>query len=161
MQTTWCYYPHPDEVYYHHTLDQGVISMTYGITSDLSRLDREMMRTEYAIRFPDLSGAQVSNLYSMLYHFAHTLQIGDRIIYPSTRYDRMIHVGQCSGPYRHVPNASLGCVHQRDVQWIHTFDRNEFSQDALRGITVTLVIFQVHNAMFLNELEQLIGTPTA
>ena len=155
MRPTWCYYPHPDEVYYHHTLDNSVISMTFGIQSDLSPLDREFMRAEYRARFPELSDGQVNTLYSMLYHFTHTLKIGDPIIYPSTRHDRMVHVGKCTGLYRHVPDEPLGCVHQRDVQWLKTFDRNEFSPEALRGISVTLVIFKVHNAIFLKELNRL------
>jgi predicted Mrr-cat superfamily restriction endonuclease len=131
--------------------------MTFGIENDLSQLDREEMRAEYLARFPELSDAQVRTLYSMLYHFTHTLQIGDRIIYPSTRHERAIHVGICAGHYRHVPGDAMGCVHQRDVQWVKAFDRNEFSPDALRGISVTLVIFQIHNEIFLNELDQLMG----
>ena len=154
---TWCYYPHPDEAYYHHTLDNSVISITFGIENDLSQLDRETMKAEYMARFPQLTDGQIRTLYAMLYHFTHTLQIGDRIIYPSTRHDRTIHIGYCTGHYRHVPGDSLGCIHQRDVEWVKTFDRNEFSPDALRGISVTLVIFQIHNAIFLNELNQLMG----
>jgi predicted Mrr-cat superfamily restriction endonuclease len=157
MQTTWCYYPHPDEAYYHHTLDKSVISMTFGIENDLSQLDREAMKAEYMARFPELTDGQIRTLYAMLYHFTHTLQIGDRIVYPSTRHERVIHVGYCTGNYRHVPNEPLGCVHQRDVKWVKAFDRNEFSPDALRGISVTLVIFQIHNEIFLNELNQLMG----
>jgi predicted Mrr-cat superfamily restriction endonuclease len=155
--TTWCYYPHPDEAYYHHTVDNSVMSITFGIESDLSQLDREEMRDEYAARFPELSDAQVRTLYSMLYHFTHTMQIGDRIIYPSTRHERVIRVGRCTGDYRHVPGELLGCVHQRDVKWEKILARDEFSPDALRGISVNLVIFRVHNDVFLNELNQLMG----
>ncbi|MBZ0283113.1 MAG: hypothetical protein K8L97_20415 [Anaerolineae bacterium] len=155
--STWCYYPHPDEIYYHHTIDNAVISITFGIDNDLSQLDRETMKAEYTARFPELSDAQIRTLYAMLYHFTHTLQIGDRVIYPSTRHDRMIRVGTCTGNYRHVAGDPLGCVHQRDVEWIKTFARTEFSPDALRGISVNLVIFQVHSDMFLRELGQLMG----
>jgi predicted Mrr-cat superfamily restriction endonuclease len=158
VQTTWCYYPHPDEAYYHHTVDNNVISITFGIESDLSQLDREAMRAEYAARFPTLSDAQVRTLYSMLYHFTHTMQIGDRVIYPSTRHERVIRVGNCTGHYRHVPGDPLGCVHQHNVEWERTFDREEFSPEALMGISVNLVIFRVHNAIFLNELNQLMGS---
>ena len=157
MRTTWCYYPHRDVAYYHHTVDNSVISMSFGVDSDLSQLDREEIREEYATLAPELSPAQVSTLYSMLYHFAHTMQIGDRIIYPPTRHERVILVGRCTGGYRHVPDEPLGCVHQRDVEWVKTIAREEFSPEALRGISVTLALFRVHNAPFLNELNRLMG----
>jgi predicted Mrr-cat superfamily restriction endonuclease len=154
---TWCYYPHPDKAYYHHTVDNSVISITFGIQNNLRQLDRESMRAEYAAQYPELSDAQVRTLYSMLYHFTHTLQIGDWVVYPSTRHERVIRVGRCVGQYRHVPGEPLGCVHQRDVEWEKIFAREEFSPEALMGISVNLVIFRVHSEIFLREFKQLMG----
>lgn len=154
---TWCYYPKPDEVYYHHTLDNSVISMAFGIDSALSQLDRQTIKAKYLAWDSWTSENGVSQLAAMLYHFAHTLEVGDRIVYPSTRIDRKIRVGVCTGSYRHVPEDSLDCIHQRDVEWLKTFDRGEFSPDALRGISINTALFRVRSQTFLRELDQLMG----
>lgn len=157
MATTWCYFPYQKEVYYRYALENSTISMTFGVDLDLAPLDRETIKLEYMAFAPQLSANQINANYSILYHFAHSVSIGDRVIFPSTVFDRMINVGECTGAYRYVAGHPLRCVHQRPVKWLETFPRDAFSAQAIQGISITLALFRVHNEIFLCELDALLG----
>lgn len=153
----WCYYPNRDEAYFSHAVYDYIVSITFGLNTDLSKFDQETIKAEYLAQFPELSENQIRPLHAILYHFAHTMQKGDWVVYPSTVHDRMIRVGTVTGNYRYVANHPLGCIHQRTVDWIRVFSRNDFSPDALKGISVNLALFRPHDETFLCELNQLMN----
>ena len=79
----------------------------------------------------------------MLFRFCHEVQVGDYIIYPS-KIDRMINIGEVTGDYKYVPDASE-YVQQRSVKWLKHVPRMSFSQGSLYEIGSAMSFFMVKN----------------
>ena len=95
-----------------------------------------------------------------MFRFAHEMQPGDGIIYPS-KSDRMINLGIVEGPCTYQPNARHETTLQRrKVRWLWHLPRTAFSQSALHEIGAFVTLFQVTNnadefmRAFADEIEE-------
>ena len=90
----------------------------------------------------------------MLYRFAHEMQIGDYIVFPS-KFNREINIGVIEGNYTYVESASE-YVQRRKVKWLKHLPRTAFSQGALYEVGSALSLFLIKNYAdeYLSALEK-------
>ena len=112
-----------------HTLDdnlflkENVIAIGWNEIGDLSKIapDREGFKKKYIETFPDDKKMRVANSAGMLYRFAHEVQIGDYIVFPS-KINREINIGTVESDYIYNPDTE-SYVQQRKVKWIKHLPR--------------------------------------
>ena len=126
-------------------LKGNVIALGWQQIGDLSLIapDRESFKEKYIAAYPDAKKGSIPTGVGMLFRFCHEVQIGDYIIYPS-KIDRMINIGEVTGDYKYVPDASE-YVQQRSVKWLKHLPRMSFSQGALYEIGSAMSFFMVKN----------------
>ena len=126
-------------------LKENVIALGWQQIGDLSLIapDREAFKEKYIAAYPDAKKGSIPTSVGMLFRFCHEVQIGDYIIYPS-KIDRMINIGEVTGDYKYVPDASE-YVQQRSVKWLKHLPRMSFSQGALYEIGSAMSFFMVKN----------------
>jgi len=112
---------------------------------DLSKIDasREAFKELYMQVYPDAKKGSVANAAGMLYRFAHEVQIGDYVVYPS-KIDRMINLGTVEGEYTYDADA-VEYVQQHKVKWLKHLPRTAFSQGALYEVGSAMSFFAVKN----------------
>lgn len=98
---------------------------------------------KYAETYPNSKKGAIANAAGMLYRFAHEVQIGDYVAFPS-KSDRQINLGVIEGEYHYNPNAHE-YVQQRKVKWIRHIPRTAFSQGALYEIGSAMSFFMIKN----------------
>ena len=126
-------------------LKGNVIALGWQQIGDLSLIapDREAFKEKYIAAYPDAKKGSIPTGVGMLFRFCHEVQVGDYIIYPS-KIDRMINIGEVTGDYKYVPDASE-YVQQRSVKWLKHVPRMSFSQGALYEIGSAMSFFMVKN----------------
>ena len=126
-------------------LKGNVIALGWQQIGDLSLIapDRESFKEKYIAAYPDAKKGSIPTGVGMLFRFCHEVQVGDYIIYPS-KIDRMINIGEVTGDYKYVPDASE-YVQQRSVKWLKHLPRMSFSQGALYEIGSAMSFFMVKN----------------
>lgn len=127
-------------------LDKNVVAIGWAQLGDLGSLgkDREAFKAQVAARMPHLKAGAVPNVAGQTFRFVHDMKPGDLVIYPA-KAQRRIHLGEISGPYRHMAGEPAGYPNQRAVKWLRSYPRTHFSQGALYEIGSALSLFQVRN----------------
>lgn len=107
--------------------------------------DREAIKAKLAENYPEAKKGAIPVWAGVLFRFAHEMQIGDGIIYPS-KSDRTINLGIVEGPCTFDPSARYeATLQRRKVRWLSHLPRATFSQSALYEIGSALTLFQVAN----------------
>lgn len=78
---------------------------------------------------------KIANSAGMLYRFAHEVQIGDYIVFPSK-----INIGTIESDYIYISDTD-SYVQQRKVKWLKHLPRTAFSQGALYEIGSAMSFF--------------------
>lgn len=134
-----------------HTLDdnlflkENVMAIGWGEIGDLNEIvpDREAFKKKYSEVYPNEKKMKIATSAGMLYRFAHEVQIGDYIVFPS-KINREINIGTVESGYIYNPDAKT-YVQQRKVKWLKHFPRTAFSQGALYEIGSAMSFFSVKN----------------
>lgn len=134
-----------------HTLDdnlflkEDVIAIGWNKIGDLSTIEptREAFKKKYVEIFPDDKKMKIANSAGMLYRFAHEVQIGDYIVFPS-KNNREVNIGVVESDYIYCPDTE-SYVQQRKVKWLKHLPRTYFSQGALYEIGSAITFFSVKN----------------
>lgn len=126
-------------------LNQNVIAIGWRDMGDLSqiRADRDAFKEKYTEVYPDAKKGSIANGAGMLYRFAHEVEIGDYIVFPS-KVDRKINIGVVEGRYEYNPSAAE-YVQQHKVKWLKHLPRTSFSQGALYEVGSAMSFFAVRN----------------
>lgn len=126
-------------------LHDDTIAIGWSAMGDLTAIgnSREAFKAKYAETYPDSKKGAIANAAGMLYRFAHEVQIGDYVAFPS-KSDRQINLGVIEGDYSYNPNAHE-YVQQRKVKWIRHIPRTAFSQGALYEIGSAMSFFMIKN----------------
>ncbi|HJB91354.1 MAG TPA: restriction endonuclease [Candidatus Eisenbergiella merdigallinarum] len=126
-------------------LQKGVIAIGWKDMGDLGKIeaDRDAFKEHYIKVYPYAKKGSVANCAGMLYRFAHEVQVGDYVVYPS-KIDRMINIGVVESGYFHDGDA-VEYVQQHKVKWLKHLPRTAFSQGALYEIGSALTFFAVKN----------------
>lgn len=134
-----------------HTLDdnlflkENVMAIGWGEIGDLNEIvpDREAFKKKYSEVYPNEKKMKIATSAGMLYRFAHEVQIGDYIVFPS-KINREINIGTVESGYIYNPDART-YAQQRKVKWLKHFPRTAFSQGALYEIGSAMSFFSVKN----------------
>ena len=88
----------------------------------------------------------------VLYRFVNEIKQDDIIVYPSK--DRMVHIGRVVSDYFYIEDDEYKYPNHREVEWLGSYSRNEFSQSALNEIGSALTLFSVktHRNEFLSKV---------
>ena len=126
-------------------LQKSVIAIGWKDMGDLSKIEasREAFKEHYMQVYPDAKKGSVANGAGMLYRFAHEVQVGDYVVYPS-KIDRMINLGTVESEYIYDGDA-VEYVQQHKVKWLKHLPRTAFSQGALYEIGSAMSFFSVKN----------------
>lgn len=126
-------------------LNNNLIGIGWREIGDLSliKADRDAFKEKYRQTFVDSKPQAVATCAGMLFRFAHEIQIGDYIVFPS-KIDRMINIGVVEGEYTFISDGSH-YVHRREVKWLKHLPRTAFSQGALYEVGSALTLFLIKN----------------
>ncbi len=142
-------------------LTHNVIALGFVEVGDVTKLpaDREAFKSRVKECYPTRPEGFIRNAAGQLFRFVHEVKTGDLVIYPS-KSDRLVHIGEITGPAKHDTKPQPGYPRQRPVKWLKAIPRTHFSQGALYEIGSALSFFQVRQ--FADEfLAALTGQPTA
>lgn len=126
-------------------LRRGVIAIGRKDMGDLSLIQasRDFFKEKYTETYPNAKKGSVATGAGMLYRFAHEVEIGDYVVFPS-KIDRQINIGVIEGGYEYHPE-DAEYVHQRKVKWLKHLPRTSFSQGALYEVGSAMSFFTVKN----------------
>lgn len=126
-------------------LQQGVIAIGWKGMGDLSKIGatREEFKERYLEVYPDAKKGSIANGAGMLYRFAHEVQVGDYVVFPS-KIDRQINIGTIESGYEYDADAAE-YVQQHKVKWLKHIPRTAFSQGALYEVGSVMSFFTVKN----------------
>ena len=126
-------------------LQKDVIAIGWKDMGDLSKIGatREDFKERYLEVYPDAKKGSVANGAGMLYRFAHEVQVGDYVVFPS-KIDRQINIGTVESGYEYDADAAE-YVQQHKVKWIKHLPRTAFSQGALYEVGSAMSFFTVKN----------------
>lgn len=127
-------------------LDKGLVALGWHKMPDLTTLpaDREAYKKRLRLEYPTAKDGAIPVWAGQLFRFAHEVQEGDLVIYPS-KVDRIVNLGRITGPYHYVESTGDDYAHRRTVEWLKNFPRTTFTQGALYEIGSALSLFQVKN----------------
>ena len=127
----------------HLFLNKHVIAIGWREFGDVSALEppREAFRKHYEDTYPDAQKGSIATSAGMLFRFAHEVQVGDYVVFPS-KSNREINIGIIEGGYTYKPDSGE-YVQQRPVKWLKHLPRTSFSQGALYEVGSALSFFVV------------------
>lgn len=126
-------------------LQKDVIAIGWKNMGDLSKIGatREDFKKRYLEVYPEAKKGSVANGAGMLYRFAHEVQVGDYVVFPS-KIDRQINIGTVESGYEYDADAAE-YVQQHKVKWLKHLPRTAFSQGALYEVGSAMSFFAVKN----------------
>ncbi len=128
-------------------IDEGFVGLGWREVGNILDIEknRAAFKKSLSEAYPDNKKGAIPVWAGMLFRFAHEMQIGDGIIYPS-KSDRMVNLGIVDGHCTFAPEANHeSMLQRRKVNWITHLPRTTFSQSALHEIGSALTLFQVAN----------------
>lgn len=143
--------------------EEGRVYIGWSELGDLSKLpsDREVIKEKVSESFPQKKSGGVSMDAGVIYRFVHQVSVGDYVIYPS-KHDRLVNIGKFTGGIGFEASDEDGSyANYREVEWLGTFPRGDFSQSALYEIGSFITLFSVkkHSAEFLAKVTEGRVTP--
>ena len=127
-------------------LKQKCIALGWPKMGNLSLIanDRDFYKQKLIQSYPEDKPGAVPVNAGQLYRFVHEIQIGDLAIYPS-KLTREVHIGKIKGEYIYKPDRNAAYPNQREVEWLKTVPRTNFSQGALYEIGSAMSFFLIKN----------------
>lgn len=137
-------------------LKNSIIAIGWNEMGDLSHIEanRDAFKKRYVQVYPNAKKGSIATAAGMLYRFAHEVQVGDYVIFPS-KSNREVNIGIIEGDYLYNPNYTE-YVQTRKVKWLKHMPRLAFSQGALYEIGSAMSFFSVKNYAdeFLSALDK-------
>lgn len=137
-------------------VEKGWVYIGWPDMGDIFKIpaNREAFKEAVARTYPDKKPGAIPVDAGTLFKFAHEVQAGDFIVYPS-KHNRMVNIGRFTTKKGYEPDPDLGdddLPNWRGVEWLgQPFPRDQFSQAALNeiGSFVTLFTVRTNCAEFL------------
>jgi len=129
-------------------LRDGYLAIGWPEVGDLSILVKERKAFSAAVAgaYPNARPGAIPGYAGILYRFAHEMQPGELVIYPS-KIDGQFHIGRIAGEYEYNAERSGDYPNMRKVTWLKTVPRTMFSGGALAECKSLLTVFQIkHHA---------------
>lgn len=134
-------------------IENNYIAIGWKKLGDLSTqpMNRDALKELLQRHYTGSKAGAVPVHAGILYRFAHEMQPGDIVVYPS-KLDRVVHIGEIAGDYQFDCDASdepgeatFECAHRRQVHWRNAVPRAALPQRALNEIGSALTLFRVAN----------------
>ena len=127
-------------------LQKNVIAIGWVPMGNLGELppDREAFKARVAECLPDVKPGAIPGYGGQTFRFVHEIKPGDWVVYPS-KAQRKVYLGEITGEYQYAPKIDAAYPNQRQVKWLKSFPRTQFSQGALYEIGSAMSLFQVKN----------------
>lgn len=127
-------------------LRDAYLAIGWPAVGDLALLprDRGAFKAAVARAYPLIKPGAIPVFAGILYRFAHEMQPGELVIYPS-KIDYQFHIGRIEGPYAFDQRRSVDYPNVRKVAWLKSLPRTMFSQGALAETNSILTVFQIKN----------------
>lgn len=126
-------------------MTESCIALGWADAGDLSKLlpsDREAFKQAMALGYPQFKPGAIPVSAGQLFRFAHEVQAGDYVAYPS-KSDRQVHLGRVTGAHYFDGSVLPAYPNRRRVQWMKAVPRIKLSQGALYEIGSALSFFQI------------------
>ncbi len=144
-------------------LKKKCVAIGWARVGDLSKIgrDRDAFKIAVAKAYPEKKPGAIPNNAGQLYRFAFEMKPGDWVIYPSKR-DRLMHIGRVTGGYQHDPKGEESYPNRREVDWVKSVPRTQFTQGALYETGSAMSLFQVktYSDEFTGAAEGKVQSPT-
>ena len=136
-ETLWVVHIGNDDDVALRAREEGFVCIGWTKLGDLSKFpSREAMRAAMEQTWPDWKTKKVSGSYGQVYRFAHTMQVGDPIVFP-IRPTSQVAIGRISGDYEWSTDdadlVSKDYCNVRRIEWLKVVSRTEFSKSALHS----------------------------
>lgn len=127
-------------------LKHDCVAIGWEAVGDLGKLapTREAFRIAVEKAYPGRKPGWYGVTYGQIFRFVHEMAVGDLVVYPS-KLDRMMHIGEVTGPFMYRPAQSQGYPQMRPVKWLKHVPRTAFSQGALYETGSAMSFFQIRN----------------
>ena len=137
-------------------LERGVLTIGFGITSDISHLqDRDALIAEMARLFPSDKPNRHKNFAAQVNQFVNVARVGDLVVSPF-KTTSTIAIGRISGPYTPGTNGEV----TRPVEWLKTdLPRDVFKQDLLYSFGAFMTVCEIRRNDALHRVEQVLLKP--
>ncbi len=133
-------------------LDEGLISVDFGVTEDLSNC-----RTRAAISavvdraLSEAPRARRGNVTGQLHRFANEIQVGDTVVSPLRTLPAFA-IGEVSGAYEQAADGRAA----RSVRWLSTTARrSDFDQDLVYSLGALLTVCEVRREAGISRVRAL------
>jgi restriction system protein len=142
-------------------LEEGYVAIGWLELGDLRDIpaERDAFKVALLKYRPEAKEGAIPVHAGILFRFAHEMQAGDIVVYPS-KHDRMVNIGRFTGGNSFVRESADEYPNRRDVNWLGSYPRTDFSQSALNEIGSAVTLFRIkrHADEFLAKIG-LIGQP--
>lgn len=145
-------------------IERGYACLGWPKVGDIFSLpaEREAYKARIAAAYPDKKAGAIPVDAGTLFRFAHEIQPGDLIIYPS-KHNRMVNLGHATGKKWHTESPQKGeddMPNFMGVRWVGHFPRSDFTQAALNEIGSFITLFRVREnvAQFAAKVDPAIST---
>lgn len=130
-------------------VEQGRVFIGWQRLGDVFKLSasREAFKEALSTAYPDTKQGAIPVDAGTLFRFAHEIQAGDFIVYPS-KHNRMVNIGRATGRKWYEPQPDNGdddMPYCQGVEWLGQFPRSDFSQAALNEIGSFITLFAIRN----------------
>jgi len=136
-ETLWVVHIGNDDSAALRARDEGFVCIGWTKLGDLSQFStREAMRAAMEKAWPDWKQKKVSSSYGQVFRFAHTMKVGDPIVFP-IRPTSQVAIGRISGDYKWASDdaelVEKDYCNVRPVEWLKVVPRTDFSKPALHS----------------------------
>lgn len=137
-------------------LQKKVVAIGWSEMGDLSKINksREAFKEKVSNTYPTFKPGAIPNSAGQTFRFVNEMKKGDYIVY-SSKMDKQFHIGQVEADYKYDPKTDSRYPNQRDVKWLVTIPRSNFSQGALyeTGSAMSFFLIKTYANEFLAALE--------
>ena len=158
--TMWMVRAEREGAAFGYFVEQKVVGVGWHEIGDVRKLpDRDAILAALKVAFPQRRPQYHLNSAGSLHRFTHQMQRGDfAITYDPER--RIYAVGECSDQTLYAPDAPLGVVNQRRVEWRTTsLSRDSLSAAARNSLGSMLTQFRLSEEVEADVLRAIDGRP--
>jgi len=125
-------------------LDNKYVGIGWHELGNLQQLSnsRERLKSVLLETYPKIKKGAVAGNAGVLFRFVNDIKLNDIVVYPS-KFDRMMNIGRVISEYKFVENDKHEYPNQREIMWLGSFPRSNFSQAALNEMGAFITLFSV------------------
>jgi len=118
--------PNADSIF----ISNGIVAVGWPEMGDLGSLEptTEAFKSKLSSVSPQAKPGGIPVNAGQLFRFVHEMQDGDLIVY-AAKLERVVHIGEVSGPYHYDVKALPNYPNVRPIKWLQAVPRTSFSRE--------------------------------